>query len=143
MRWVDFFARFPLLPLNLFYPSNFRRKEEEKKQLALGGATKNGRTTTTKRGVPAKGKKAPPTKRRNAKKTTKEINSENDDDDDETNDVSADGLLAQSLDGKRVSARNLEKKGKHFKKQAALARIREVRPSLFLLFLFDRFLIHC
>ena len=102
----------------------------------MGGATKNGRTTTTKRGVPAKGKKEPPTKRRNAKKITKEINSEND----KTNDVSADGLLAQSLNGKRVSTRNLDKKGKHFKKQAALARIREVRPSIFsLLFLFEGF----
>lgn len=107
----------------------------------MGGVTKIGRTTTTK-GVPAKGKKAPPTKRRNAKKITKEINSENEDDGNETNDVSADGLLAQSLDGKRVSTRNLDKKGKHFKKQAALARIREVRPSTFsllILFLSDGF----
>lgn len=117
--------------MNLFYPSNLRRKEEEEKQLDLGGATKNGRATTTKRGVPAKGGKAPPTKRKKAKKITKEINSENDNDDEETNDVSADGMLAQSLDGKRVSTRNLDKKGNHFKKQAALARIREVRPSIF------------
>jgi hypothetical protein len=39
--------------------------------------------------------------------------------------------LAQSMAGKRVSARNLDKKGKQFKKQAALAKIREVSSFMF------------
>lgn len=83
-----------------------------------------------KRSTPARGgKKAPPAKKeRSVKKKTESNNDEDidDDDDEEAPDTSADGLLAQSLAGKRVSARNLDKKGKQFKKQAALARIREV-----------------
>ena len=72
----------------------------------------------------------PPAKRKRAVRKKSEIESDEDDDDDdgeeEAPDTSADVLLAQSLSGKRASTRNLDKKGKHLKKQAALARIREV-----------------
>ena len=103
-----------------------RRKERETKKPA--GPKK--KKAATKRGAPAKGKKAPPAKKTRGAKKKAESESEDDDDDfegEEAPDTSADGLLAQSLAGKRVSTRNLDKKGKHFKKQAALARIREVR----------------
>ena len=46
-------------------------------------------------------------------------------------DTMGDEALAKSLAGKRVSARNLAKKGKQFKKQAALAKIRAVCVYLF------------
>ena len=46
--------------------------------------------------------------------------------DEEMDDTLADEALAKSLAGKRVSGRNLVKKGKQLKKQAALAKIREV-----------------
>ena len=103
-----------------------RRKERETKKPA--GPKK--KKAAKKRGAPTKGKKAPPAKKTTGAKKKAESESEDDDDDfeeEETPDTSADGLLAQSLAGKRVSTRNLDKKGKHFKKQAALARIREVR----------------
>ena len=104
-----------------------RRKERETKKPA---GPKKKKAAASKRGAPAKGKKAPPAKKTRGTKKKAESESEDDDDDsegEEAPDTSADGLLAQSLSGKRVSTRNLDKKGKHFKKQAALARIREVR----------------
>lgn len=55
-----------------------------------------------------------------------EESSEEEEEEEEAPDVSGDARLAESLAGKRVSARNLVKKGKQFKKQAALAKIREV-----------------
>ena len=73
--------------------------------------------------TPSSAKKAMPAKKRGAVKKKAESDSE----DDEAPDTSGDVALAQSLAGKRVSARNLDKKGKQFKKQAALAKIREVR----------------
>jgi hypothetical protein len=78
----------------------------------------------------------PPAKRKRAVRKKSEIESDEEDDDDdeeeEAPDTSADVLLAQSLSGKRASTRNLDKKGKHLKKQAALARIREVCYIYFL-----------
>jgi hypothetical protein len=70
-----------------------------------------------------------PAKKRGAVKKKAESDSEND----EAPDTSGDVALAQSLAGKRVSARNLDKKGKQFKKQAALAKIREVSYMLSIL----------
>jgi hypothetical protein len=108
-----------------------RRKEREKKKPA--GAKK--KKPVAKRTAPVRGgKKAPPAKKkRSVRKKTESDDDEDTDDEDneETPDTSADVLLAQSLAGKRVSARNLDKKGKQFKKQAALARIREVCFSFY------------
>ena len=47
-----------------------------------------------------------------------EESSEEEEEEEEAPDVSGDARLAESLAGKRVSARNLVKKGKQFKKQA-------------------------
>jgi hypothetical protein len=60
------------------------------------------------------------------------VESESEEEDDEDmDDTMGDEALAKSLAGKRVSARNLAKKGKQFKKQAALAKIRAVCVYLF------------
>ena len=61
---------------------------------------------------------------------------EDEEEEEENPDVSGDVALAESLAGKRVSARNLDKKGKQFKKAAALAKIREVRFTLFFTYSF-------
>lgn len=84
------------------------------------GAKNKKRTRSSS--TPSSVKKAMPAKKRgNVKKKV-----ESDSEDDDAPDTSGDVALAQSLAGKRVSARNLDKKGKQFKKQAALAKIREV-----------------
>ena len=65
------------------------------------------------------------------------MESESDDEDDEDmDDTVGDEALAKSLAGKRVSARNLAKKGKQFKKQAALAKIRAVCVYLFGIYIY-------
>ena len=96
---------------------NFRRKEREQKKSLGAKNKKRTRSSSTPSSA-----KATPTKKRGAAKKKAEIDSE----DDGAPDTSGDVALAQSLAGKRVSARNLDKKGKQFKKQAALAKIREV-----------------
>jgi len=104
-----------------------RRREREQKKAA--GAqkkkTKKRKATKAKKATPAKKKKAP-AKKEKAESESEEEEGEEDEDEDDP-DVSGDVALAQSLAGKRVSARNMDKKGKQFKKQAALAKIREVR----------------
>lgn len=109
------------------FVNSLRRKEREQKK-AAGGAKKK---TKKRKAAP---KKAAPTKKKKPAKKKVESESEEEDEDLEIDDeeeaapdTSGDVALAQSVAGKRVSARNLVKKGKQFKKQAALAKIREVR----------------
>lgn len=105
----------PLIVIHL----NLRRKEREQKKSTGGKNKKRTRSSSTRLSA----KKATPAKKRAGVKKKVESESE----DEEAPDTSADVALAQSLAGKRVSARNLDKTGKQFKKQAALAKIREVR----------------
>ena len=107
-------------------PSN-RRREREKKKSA--GAQK--KKPTRKRAAPAKAKKAAPPKKKRTVTKKKKVESESEEEDEDMDDTMGDEALAKSLAGKRVSARNLAKKGKQFKKQAALAKIRAVCVYLF------------
>ena len=107
---------------------SIRRREREKKKSA--GAQK--KKPTRKRAAPAKAKKAAPPKKKRTLTKKKKVESESEEEDDEDmDDTMGDEALAKSLAGKRVSARNLAKKGKQFKKQAALAKIRAVCVYLF------------
>jgi len=100
-----------------------KRRDREAKKAAEGGQKKK-KTPAKKKAAAAKSKKAPP------KKKQKVVDEEEDSsEEEEAIDTSADAQLAASLSGKRVSARNLVKKGKQFKKQAALAKIRESRAN--------------
>lgn len=110
---------------SIVIPSNYRRKEREQKKSVGAKNKKRTRSSSTR----SSAKKAMPAKKRGAVKKKAESDSEND----EAPDTSGDVALAQSLAGKRVSARNLDKKGKQFKKQAALAKIREVSYMLSIL----------
>ena len=100
-----------------------KRRDREAKKMAEGSSQKKKKTPAKKKAAATKSKKAPP------KKKQKVEEEEESSDDDEAIDTSQDAALAASLSGKRVSARNLEKKGKQFKKQAALAKIRENRAN--------------
>jgi len=104
-----------------------KRKEKEQKK-----AGQKKKPTKKRKSAPSKAKKATPAKKKKAAKKQVESESEEEEDEEEEEeapDTSADVALAQSLAGKRVSARNLVKKGKQFKKQAALAKIRENRAN--------------
>ena len=101
-----------------------KRRDKEAKKEAEGGKKKK-KTLAKKKAVAAKSKKAPPKKKQKVAEEEEEDSSEEDEDIDTT----ADAAIAASLSGKRVSARNLVKKGKQFKKQAALAKIRESRAN--------------
>jgi hypothetical protein len=99
-----------------------KRREREAKKMAEG-TKKKKKTPAKKKAAATKSKKAPP------KKKQKVAEGDESSDDDDAIDVSQDAAIAASLSGKRVSSRNLEKKGKQFKKQAALAKIRESRAN--------------
>lgn len=101
-----------------------KRRDREAKKAAEGGQKK--KAPAKKKAAATKSKKAPPKKKQ---KVAEEKEEEDSSEDDEAIDTSADAALAASLSGKRVSARNLVKKGKQFKKQAALAKIRESRAN--------------
>eukprot|EP00985_Skeletonema_marinoi_P029069 scaffold26636_cov77-Skeletonema_marinoi.AAC.1 len=102
-----------------------KRRDREAKKAAEGGQKKK-KTPAKKKAAAAKSKKAPPKKKQ---KVVDEEEEEDLSEEEEAIDTSADAQLAASLSGKRVSARNLVKKGKQFKKQAALAKIRESRAN--------------
>ena len=110
-----------LLPIPLI----FRRREREQKKAARGKKA----PAKNKRKAPAKKKAAPAKRKAPARKKKVETESESEEDYDEEEDpvTMGDEALAKSLAGKRVSARNLDKKGKQFQKRAALAKLREVR----------------
>lgn len=102
-----------------------KRRDREAKKAAEGGSKKK-KTPAKKKAAATKSKKAPPKKKQ---KVVDDEEDESSEEEEEAIDTSADAAIAASLSGKRVSARNLVKKGKQFKKQAALAKIRESRAS--------------
>lgn len=101
-----------------------KRREREAKKAAEGGQKKK-KTPAKKKAAATKSKKAPPKK----KQKVADEGDESSEEEEDAIDTSADAAIAASLSGKRVSARNLVKKGKQFKKQAALAKIRESRAN--------------
>jgi len=103
-----------------------KRREREAKKAAEGGQKKK-KTPAKKKAAATKSKKAPPKKKQ--KVADDEGADDSSEEEEEAIDTSADAAIAASLSGKRVSARNLVKKGKQFKKQAALAKIRESRAN--------------
>jgi len=107
---------------------NKRKERELKKAGQKNKTTKKRKAAKAKKAMPVK-KKKPTKKQVESESEEEEEEEEEDDSEEEAPDTSADVALAQSLAGKRVSARNLVKKGKHFKKQAALAKIRENRAN--------------
>jgi len=109
------------LASNHFTPHLRRREREQKK--ATGAQKKK---STRKRAATTKTKKAAPAKKKRVTKKKAESEEESDEDMDDT---LGDEALAASMAGKRTSTRNLAKKGKQFKKQAALAKIKSARAN--------------
>jgi len=105
-----------------------KRRDREAKKAAEGGQKKK-KTPAKKKAAATKSKKAPPKKKQKVADEEEDDDSSEEEEEEEAIDTSADAAIAASLSGKRVSARNLVKKGKQFKKQAALAKIRESRAS--------------
>jgi len=110
------------LPSNHCTAPHLRRREREQKK-ATGAQKKK---STRKRAATTKAKKAAPAKKKRVTKKKAESEEESDEDMDDT---LGDEALAASMAGKRTSTRNLAKKGKQFKKQAALAKIKSARAN--------------
>ncbi|KAL7550388.1 hypothetical protein ACHAWF_013629 [Thalassiosira exigua] len=118
--------------MNKALRENKRREREQKKEARKKKPEK--KPAAKKRAAPSRAKRASPAKKKKA--AVKESDSEEEEEaggvgaeEEGAPDTGGDEALAQSLAGKRVSARNLVKKGKQFKKQAALAKIRQNRAS--------------
>jgi len=97
-----------------------KRRERERREAAAP------KKAPAKKRAPAKAKKAAAAKKR---KIAKKAMESEDDAASDKDDTTGDAALAQDLAGRRVSGRNLAKKGKQFKKQAALAKIRKNRAQ--------------